>query len=97
MRQPRTQVEIDAEIKALKSVKERLLPRHRINVFHEDNEKRLDAQIEVLTERKTATEVYDDYNGYVTDSAMDAVDWLNLEADSGTLAEDWEPLCNEAS
>lgn len=92
----RTQEEITAEIAALNSLRERV-PTHTL--FGEDNQARIDAQIEVLQDEMDDDEIYDrwadvgeDPNETILSDALDALDWLNGDAPAPSA--DWADIAS---
>jgi hypothetical protein len=100
MRKPKTQAQIDKEIKALKDIKPRV---RQCTGFGDNNWDAIDAQIRVLEEHMDEDDVYvnfpvqegeegdEDYSDgcpqNVHDSALEAARWLagELDSDSGSL------------
>ena len=78
--------QVKAEIAALRAIKPSV---QRYTALHDDNHAGIDAQIDVLTERLTNSQVHDKYlagDDHVFFEALHASDWL-----FGELAEDLPP------
>jgi len=93
---PKTQAEIDAQIKALKVVRPKVKP---YSAFGDDHLRNLDAQIKVLEDDMDSDDVWDEWPDEEGDvgtrmSAEDAVSWRDGESDIEDLAEDW-PLIKD--
>lgn len=102
MKTPKTKEQIDAEIVALKELRDKI---PKTSFFGDDNVAAIDAQIKVLERKMTDNEVYkefgddgfdddhsDDFSQHALDAALTAADWLVGEEDIGSLAEDWASL-----
>ena len=94
MNKPKTEKEIEAEVKKLKKI----LPTvRRFTVFGDDNHSAMDAEIRVLEDRLTLDDVQEleddgDFTEHQSESAIYAVEWLNGESEDKTLSENWLPL-----
>lgn len=94
MKRP-TQKQIDKEIKSLTEMKPNV--RH-FRGFGDDHHTAIDAQIDVLTNHMTDSEIFDRYGAEdtdgpqnVQDAALDARSWLDGNR-QGTLSEEWQEL-----
>jgi hypothetical protein len=95
---PKTQQEIDAEIKALRELKT-TVPKKTF--FGDDNHEKLDAQIETLEKRMTKAQA--EQRWYVDESAEEysdgdnelyfevcaAIEWMNGDPDQDAPSEGW--------
>lgn len=92
----RTLSQIEAEINALKTIKPNVLKGSNFSGNHHDA---IDAQIHVLENRTSINEIYDTYGDEgledfaqnVLDSAIEAHEWLQLDA-KPSLADEWQEL-----
>jgi hypothetical protein len=87
----KTNKEIDEQIKKLKAVRPKIVPR---SAFGDDNLAKLDAQVAVLEGFMDEDEICDTYENEVLQSALDAYEWKFGRSEINNLAEDW-PLKTE--
>ncbi len=86
-----TQETIQAEIRTLSLLQPTI---RATSAFGDDNRAAVDAQVTVLNENMSRDDIYARFGdtGYITDSALDARDWLDGESDSELLSENWAGL-----
>lgn len=84
----KSDVMIDKEVGLLLAVKE-VVP--LLSMFGDNNHAAIDAQVEVLRERKTEDEVASEFSGFPQDAAMYAWGWMfgMLDGDNTPPSEDW--------
>lgn len=90
MKTPTTE-EIATELAKLKDMAPRIRQR---DTFGGNNRAGIDAQIRVFEERMSTDAIYDkwDDNPDACDSAIEARQWLDGEAEDGAPSEGWAPL-----
>jgi len=87
----KTKKEIEKQIKALKDVRPKIVPR---SAFGDDNLAQIDAQIAVLKENMDIDDIYSkyDHSGVseeTLDAAQTAREWRDGDSDIEDLAADW--------
>jgi len=85
--EPKTQKEVEAEIKALQEIRPKVRPR---SAFGTDNIQQLDAQIKVLEEDLENDEIYNEFDHSGIDeetlmAALDARQWIDGESGEENL------------
>lgn len=90
MKKPRTQEEIDGQIKRLEAVQDKVPAR---TAFGDDNYGAIEAQIAVLSNRLSSDDIYDRWedDDHIRDNALQMLDWRNGDSDEDQAAE-WEEL-----
>lgn len=94
---PKTQVEIDVQIEALKAIRPKVKP---YSYFGDDNLAKLDAQVKILEEDLDSDDVWDEWPDEEGDieirmSADGAISWRDGESDIEDLATDWPLIEND--
>jgi hypothetical protein len=88
-----TEKEIIAEMKKLDKMKPKV---RRRSMFGDDNHEAIDAQLHVLSNKLTESDIYANYedeesdNTHVLDSALDAYRWM--QGEEVAPSESWEGL-----
>lgn len=86
----RSQEEIDAEIAKLEELKDKVPGK---SMFGDDNQAAVRAEIDVLKEKRSRSDIYKKYGGdiYVCDSALTAWGWMTGDVEQPTSV-DWAEL-----
>lgn len=87
----KTQAEIEAQIKALENVKEKVVP---ASAFGDNHLDAIDAQIQVLERDMESDEIHDEYGDGIAEqnvltAALDAREWKDGESDTEDLSTDY--------
>lgn len=88
---PPTVKQVKSEIAALKELRDKIPPR---TAFGDDNLARIDAEIDVLENDLSINDVDQKYgdDDAVYESATYALQWIDGEAEDGSMSDNWRPL-----
>jgi hypothetical protein len=87
-----TAIEIETEIKTLKTMKPTV---RQTSIFGDNHHKAIDAQVDVLQEQMDGDEVDDRYGNSkdnIRDAAQEAALWLIGESEYGKPSDSWKEL-----